>query len=138
MSDQANLLGRPREAMMFARAGRRGAAEGDSAACIADLHILEARASAALGDGTTATASVAKAEQMFGSVVRENEPAWAKFVDAAYLFGEAAHCFRDLGQPAEIERFAHESAAVARQQGRAQRGAARGSTVDRGAGPGQC
>ncbi|MEH1013698.1 hypothetical protein V6U90_11390 [Micromonospora sp. CPCC 206060] len=123
MSDQANLLGYPREALMLARAGRRGVTDADSPACIADLHILEARALAALGESTAAAASVAKAEQVFGRVVHENEPAWAKFIDAPYVFGEAAHCFRDLGQTAEIERFANESAAGARRQGRARRGA---------------
>ncbi|WP_326562047.1 hypothetical protein [Micromonospora sp. NBC_01796] len=56
-------------------------------------------------------------------MVHENEPAWAKFIDGPYLFGEAAHCFRDLDQTAEIERFANESANGARRQGRARRGA---------------
>ncbi|MGC4852197.1 hypothetical protein ACLQ24_02090 [Micromonospora sp. DT4] len=123
MSDQANLLGHPREALMLARAGRHGLAEGDSPACLADLHILEGRALAALGESVTAAASVVRAEQVFGRVVHDDEPAWAKFIDAPYIFGEAAHCFRDLGQPDELERFANESAAGARRQGRARRGA---------------
>ncbi|MEV0939004.1 hypothetical protein AB0I90_01310 [Micromonospora wenchangensis] len=123
MSDQANLLGHPREALMLARAGRRGLSEGDSPACLADLHILEGRALAALGEASAAAASVVKAEQVFGRVVHDDEPAWAKFIDAPYIFGEAAHCFRDLGQPSELERFATESAAGARRQGRARRGA---------------
>jgi hypothetical protein len=123
MSDQANLLGHPHEALMLARAGRRGAADSGSVACIADLHILEARALAALGESRATAAAVKRAEQTFALVDHEVEPAWAKFIDAPYLFGEAAHCFRDLGQPAEIERFAEESAAGARRQGRARRGA---------------
>lgn len=123
MSDQANLLGHPREALMLARAGRRGVGGADSPACIADLHILEARALAAIGEAGDAAESVAKAEQAFSRVDHENEPAWAKFIDAPYLFGEAAHCFRDLGRPGEVERFAGESAAGARRQGRARRGA---------------
>ncbi|MGC5022193.1 hypothetical protein [Micromonospora sp. DT47] len=92
-------------------------------ACLADLHILEARALAALGDAPAAAASVARAEEVFARVQHDDEPAWAKFIDTPYLLGEAAHCFRDLKQPAEIERFATESAIGARRQGRARRGA---------------
>ncbi len=123
MSDQANLLGHPREALMLARAGRRGITLGDSPACLADLHILEGRALARLGETRAAVDAVVKAERTMQFVVPENEPEWARFIDVAYVFGEAGHCFRDLGQSAEIDRFASESAAVAQQQGRARRSA---------------
>jgi hypothetical protein len=123
MSDQANLLGHPREAMMLARAGQRGIGDDDSPACRADLHVLEGRALAALGDAGGAAAAVARAERTFDRVVPEDEPEWARFIDLPYVFGEAAHCFRDLGRPAEIDRFASESAAGARKQGRARRAA---------------
>jgi hypothetical protein len=123
MSDQANLLGHPHEALMLARAGRRGITADDSPACMADLYIPEGRALAALGEATTAAAAVAQAERTFEQVDHENEPEWARFIDAPYLFGEAAHCFRDLGQASQIERFAGESADGARKQGRARRGA---------------
>ncbi|MCA1708875.1 MAG: hypothetical protein LC808_38610, partial [Actinobacteria bacterium] len=66
---------------------------------------------------------VAKAEDTFQRVAPENEPEWARFIDIPYIFGEAAQSFRDLKQPDQIERFATESAAVAKQQGRARRGA---------------
>jgi hypothetical protein len=123
LSDQANLLGYSREALMLARAGRRGITEGDSPACLADLHILEARALATLGEERPASAAVSSAERLFERVVHENEPEWARFIDRPYIFGEAAHCFRDLGKPEEIRRFAGESARVSHTQGRARRGA---------------
>jgi hypothetical protein len=123
MSDQANLLGHSHEALMLARAGRRGITENDSPACLADLHVLEGRALAALGEARAAAAAVAEAERIFARVDHENEPEWARFIDTPYLFGEAAHCFRDLGQASQIERFARESAEGARRQGRARRGA---------------
>jgi hypothetical protein len=123
MSDQANLLGHPKEAVALARSGRRGIAVEDSPACYADLQILEARALAALGEQRAASATVAAAEITFARVDHENEPAWAKFIDRAYLFGEAAHCFRDLAEPNQIERFAGESIEAAKSQGRARRGA---------------
>jgi hypothetical protein len=123
MSDQANLLGHPHEALMLARTGRSGITLNDSPACLADLHILESRALAVLGDSRGASAAVAKAEDTFQHVVPENEPEWARFIDIPYIFGEAAQSFRDLKQPDQIERFATESAAAAKQQGRARRGA---------------
>jgi hypothetical protein len=123
LSDQANLLGHPQEAVTLARAGKRGLAAGQSPACLADLHILEARALAALGEADKASAAIIQAERVFEQVVPDNEPEWARFIDNAYLFGEAAHCFRDLAQPAQIDRFAGESAHAARRQGRARRGA---------------
>ncbi|HEV7898492.1 MAG TPA: glycoside hydrolase family 88 protein [Planosporangium sp.] len=52
-----------------------------------------------------------------------NEPEWARFIDLAYLFGEAAHCFRDLGEATQIDRFGRDSAAEATRQRRARRGA---------------
>ncbi|GAB3818411.1 hypothetical protein [Micromonospora zhanjiangensis] len=123
MSDQANLLGHPQEALMLARAGRRGLAEAESAACLADLHILEARALAALGEKTEASRAVSRAEKTLDQVVHADEPEWAKYIDAPYLFGEAAHCFRDLEQVDQLERFARESAQEASRRGRARRGA---------------
>lgn len=89
MSDQANLLGHPHEALMLARAGRSGITMIDSPACMADLHVLESRALAALHDSRGTSAAVAKAEKTFQHVVPENEPEWARFIDLAYLFGEA-------------------------------------------------
>jgi hypothetical protein len=123
MSDQANLLGHPREALSLAKAGQHGVSIDDSPACLADLQVLEARAYASLGDGPSAAQAVNRAETTFGSVVPGNEAEWARFIDAAYLFGEVAHCFRDLEQPADLERFAADSATEAGRQGRARRGA---------------
>lgn len=127
MSDQANLLGYPEEALSLARVGQRGITINDSPACLADLQILEARALAALvRDGRpkgSVSEAVRRAEATFQHVRPENEPEWARFIDPAYLFGEAAHCFRDIADTAQIDRFAGESAAEAARQRRARRGA---------------
>ena len=123
MSDQANLLGHPQEALMLARAGRSGITVTDSPACMADLHVLESRALAALQDARGASAAIVRAEAAFERVVPEDEPEWARFIDLPYIFGEAAQSFRDLREPDQSQRFATESARVAKQQGRARRGA---------------
>lgn len=123
MSDQANLLGHPREALMLARTGRQGITLADSPACLADLYVLEGRALASLGEAAATVDAVIKAERTMQHVSPENESEWARFIDIPYVFGEIANCFRDLAQPDQIDRFAGESAEVARQQGRGRRGA---------------
>lgn len=122
MSDQANLLGHSYEAVALARAGLHGISQADSPACYADLGILEARALSRLGDGTAAMKAIARAERAFEAVDHNNEPEWAKFIDRAYFYGEAAQCFRDLKQPDEIDRFAGLSIAECELQRRARRG----------------
>ncbi|WP_327148253.1 hypothetical protein [Nocardia sp. NBC_01329] len=122
MSDQANLLGHSYEAVALARAGMRGIAPADSPACYADLGILEARALARLHDTRGCTQAIARAESNFEAVDPANEPEWARFIDRAYFYGEAAYCFRDLRQPDEVERFAEISIQECRAQGRARRG----------------
>lgn len=122
MSDQANLLGHHHEAVALARAGLHGISPSDSAACYADLSILEARALSRLGDAKAATKSLTRAERTFAYVDHDSEPEWAKFIDPAYFYGEAAYCFRDLKVPAEIDRFATLSIEECQKQGRARRG----------------
>jgi hypothetical protein len=127
MSDQLNLLGYAQEALALARVGQKGISLTESPACLADLQILEARALAAVATDKAskrwATQAVARAETTFQHVKQGNEPEWARFIDAAYIFGEAAHCFRDIGDTAQIDRFASDSAAEAARQRRARRGA---------------
>jgi hypothetical protein len=123
MSDQANLLGHSYEAVALARAGLHGITVNDSPACYADLSILEARALARLGDGRATAKAIDRAETTFATVDHANEPEWARFIDRAYLYGEAAQCFRDLNQPDDINRFAEVSIEDCKEQQRARRGA---------------
>lgn len=118
MSDQANLLGHPREALLLARSGQRGLTAPNCPAGLAELYIREARAHASLGDSAAAIRAVVSAERTFQRVAPENQPEWHRFTDTTYLFGEAALCFRDLGQPDQAERFAQESHQDATRQGR--------------------
>jgi hypothetical protein len=76
LSDQANLLGYPKEALALARTGRRGIERnpGQSIACLADLWVLEARALASLGEARQAATAVAEAERVFDRVTAANEP----------------------------------------------------------------
>ena len=92
------------------------------------MFILEARAQATLHHDQQATKAIAKAEKTFALVRHDDEPEWARFIDRAYVFGEAAHTFRDIAARQRSEaRHAHayatESLNEAKRQGRARRGA---------------
>ncbi|AEW95735.1 MULTISPECIES: hypothetical protein [Streptomycetaceae] len=123
LADQATLLGNPEEGRRLAQAGRAGLGPRTSAACLADLWALEARALARLGDRSGATHAVAQSEAAYTRVRVEEEQEWAAFIDPAYLHGEHANTFRDLGQAAIAEQHARRSIDHARRQRRARRGA---------------
>ncbi|MFJ4651057.1 hypothetical protein ACIP5Y_07265 [Nocardia sp. NPDC088792] len=123
MADQATLLGHPEEGRRLAQAGRQGLARVNSSACLADLWTLEARALAAVGDRRATAHAINEAERAFAGIDPDREPEWARFIDEAYICGEWANAFRDLGQPADAEPHARRSIAYARWQNRARRGA---------------
>jgi hypothetical protein len=83
----------------------------------------QARAHAVLGESREAAHAVAESEAAFDRVHRDDEPEWARFIDIACLAGEWANAFGDIARPAESTRFARRSAAEARHQNRARRGA---------------
>ncbi|MFE6777252.1 transcriptional regulator [Streptomyces sp. NPDC057702] len=123
MADQATLLGNPAEGRSLAQAGRHGLTNSTSPACMADLWCLEARALARLGQKEAAKHAVEQSQESFARVRPEREPEWAQFIDVAYLHGEHAHTFRDLGEPHQAEVHARESIREAKRQQRARRGA---------------
>jgi tetratricopeptide (TPR) repeat protein len=123
MADQATLLGHPDEGLRVAQSGRLGLRDSESAACLADLWALEARAQAALGNKAEAARAVVQSEAAAERIDHDREPEWALFIDPAYLHGEHAMTFRDIGDPAASEEHARRSIDHARQQKRARRGA---------------
>ncbi|MEU7763577.1 hypothetical protein AB0B25_00405 [Nocardia sp. NPDC049190] len=123
MADQATLLGHPKEGRRLAQAGRQGLSKVNSPACLSDLWTLEARALATIGDKVGTAHAVNAAERAFAGIQPDREPEWARFIDQAYICGEWANAFRDLGRPDEAAPHARRSIAYARKQNRARRGA---------------
>ncbi|MFD8940269.1 transcriptional regulator [Streptomyces sp. NPDC059578] len=123
MADQMTLLGNPAEGRRLAQAGRQGLAKATSPACLADLWCLEARALALLGEKPAAAHAVAESERAYAAVDLAAEPEWAAFIDPAYLHGEHANTFRDLGDAESAEEHARRSIQDAHVQKRARRGA---------------
>jgi len=123
MADQATLLGAPDEGLRIAQSGRHGLRDSSSAACLADLWAWEGRAQAQLGDRKAAAHAVAQSEAAAEHIDHEVEPEWALFIDPAYLHGEHAVTFRDIGDAAAAQEHARRSIDHARRQNRARRGA---------------
>jgi hypothetical protein len=133
LSDQARMLGHPREALQLATVGRHGLTRAYSLACAADLWALQSRAHASLGEPREAAHAIAESEAAFERVRRDDEPEWARFIDTAYLTGEWANAFGDIARPAESTRFARLSATEAHTQKRARRGTLSHATLARAA-----
>lgn len=123
LADQATLLGYPHEGRRLAQAGRQGLSKVDAPACLADLWTLEARSLAVIGDKAGTAHAINAAENAFSRIEPDREPEWARFIDPAYICGEWANAFRDLGQSEQAAAHARRSIAYARTQNRARRGA---------------
>ena len=106
LSHQANYLGRYNEALQFARAAQTGATGRVTATVNAMFLAMEARALASSGDSRMCAQVLHRAEQAFAQRDPAKDPPWISYFDALELAGEAAHCFRELGQPRETQMFA--------------------------------
>jgi tetratricopeptide (TPR) repeat protein len=109
LSHQANYLGNVSEAIQFARAAQ-AATVGEASATVRAMFLaMEARALASIGDSQACAAVLHRAEQAFDQRNPGDDPDWISYFDAWELAGEAAHCFRDLGQPHETLRFVEQA-----------------------------
>lgn len=97
LSHQANFLGRAADAVRFARAAQQSA-PGMSHAVRAMFLAMEARGLATGGDKRACARVLNNAEHVLSRSSAGSEPTWISYFDTEELAGEAAHCFRDLGQ----------------------------------------
>jgi hypothetical protein len=109
LSHQANYLGRYDEALQFARAAQTSAVGKASHTVTAMTLAMEARALASSGDSQSCARVLHRAEQAFARRDPDKDPPWISYFDELELAGEAAHCFRDLGQPRETRLFASQA-----------------------------
>lgn len=70
---------------------------------------MEAHAHARRRDGRACAASLATAEQALDRADRSRDPQWIAYFDEAYMSAKFGHCFRELGQAKQAERFAARS-----------------------------
>jgi hypothetical protein len=106
LSHQANYLGNFNEATHLARAAQNTIV-GLTSRTVSSLALaMEARALASLGDARGSGAALNRAEREFALRVEAEDPEWISYFDALELAGEAAHCFRELGQAQKTQLFA--------------------------------
>lgn len=105
LSHQANYLGRYSDAVSYARAAQSATFGRATNTVTAMFLAMEARAQASLGDKAGASTALHRAEQAFETRTPGRDPDWINYFDALELAGEAAHCFRDLGDGAKAKYF---------------------------------
>jgi transcriptional regulator with XRE-family HTH domain len=116
MSHQATYLGHLTEAANLARAAVNGLADQATPALTAQFLAMEARALARAGDSRGCQSALAAAERAFQTTEPGRDPEFIAYFNEAEFSAEAAHCFRDLGQPRQA--LTHAIAAMPSKDGR--------------------
>ncbi|MBQ0897237.1 helix-turn-helix domain-containing protein [Micromonospora sp. U56] len=96
--------GHPEPARRMALTAVRGSETQATPAVAAALHAVVARTHARLGREGDCLTHLTIAERQLARSKPEDEPAWIRYFDAAYLADEIAHCFHDLGRPLQTQR----------------------------------
>ena len=111
LSHLATTMGNPEEGVQLARVGLATTTGSGSSLGLMRLHIMRARAHAALGEQRETAAAISKAENALDrSKGPDQESEWVRYLNQAYLSAEMAFCFRDLGDSVNAGRFASSSA----------------------------
>jgi len=106
MSHQATYLGHLTEAANLARAAHQGLRDTATPALTAQFLAMEARALARAGDTRGCHTALAAAERSFQSPEPGRDPEFISYFNESELTAEAAHCFRDLGDPRQAAKHA--------------------------------
>jgi hypothetical protein len=109
MSHLAISHGDGHEAIQLAKAGLCGIKGTGIHSVEMRLNVMLARGFALLGESQRCAVALSKAEVALDKARPGCELSWCRFLDGAFLAGEAAQCFLALGQPELAQRFALES-----------------------------
>ncbi|MEV0127379.1 helix-turn-helix transcriptional regulator [Dactylosporangium sp. NPDC050688] len=109
MSHQAVYLGDSAVAVELARASGRTADHAGVPVVVAEALVMQAHAHARLGDAATCAALLSRAEVALDQADRSRDPQRISYFDEAYLAARFGHCFRELKQGKQAERFAVQS-----------------------------
>ncbi len=109
MAHLAAAHGNGREAIQLATTGLAGARRAACQPVAMRLYMALARGQALDGYERSAVDALRAAEQVLERWTPGDDPFWTRFLDHAYLLGEAAQCFLDLDQPEDAERMAEQS-----------------------------
>lgn len=110
--NQALYMREYRQAVSFAQAGLRTAGHAISAALACDLHAMQAKAYARMGDQTSAHRAMKVAETAARRIRREEEPAETGYVQPGLLEANLADALMRLGDMTPATTYAAEAVAV--------------------------
>jgi hypothetical protein len=99
MADEADLHGRPAEAVTLIETAVAGIRGWETPRLLAELYIRKAAAMATLQDGSACVAAVAKARTQVEQFEPDSDPRWLYWVTPAVTTAEAGYCLLRLGQP---------------------------------------
>ncbi|MGH3935454.1 MAG: helix-turn-helix domain-containing protein [Pseudonocardiaceae bacterium] len=111
MANQAARQGQPAEGVTFietALAGTRGWA---TPALLAELHIRQAQAFAALCDTSACTVAISQARAQVELLNPADDPSWLYWLDPAAITVTAGSCFLQLGQAGQAAAMLNEGVA---------------------------
>lgn len=109
MSHQAAFLRSPALAIELARAAKDNGKRAGVPALVSESAVMEAHGLALANDVRGCLVALRESEEAFAAAEDRDRPEWLAYFDGAYLAAKFGHCFRDLGRPAEAERFARRS-----------------------------
>ena len=109
MSHQAAFLLFPVLAIDLAQAAKANGTRAGVPALVSESAVMEAHGLALANDERGCLVALRESEQAFAAAEDRDRPEWLAYFDGAYLASKFGRCFRDLGRPAEAERFARRS-----------------------------
>lgn len=109
MSHQAAFARSATLATDLARAAKDNGKRVGVPALVSEAAVTEAHGLALAKDTRGCFVALRESEQAFAAAAEQDRPAWLGYFDGAYLAAKFGHCFRDLGRPADAERFARRS-----------------------------
>ncbi|WP_133848576.1 XRE family transcriptional regulator [Labedaea rhizosphaerae] len=109
MSHQAAFFRSGSIAVDLAQAAHSDANRSGLHALVSESAVMAAHGFALQGDSRSCLDALAESERALSAADRQDAPEWLGYFDAAYLAAKFAHCFRDLGQPVDAERYARRS-----------------------------
>lgn len=118
LSHLAITAGHTREAIHLADAGLTALSHQDVPAVRMRLQLMHARGHALNGDRAACCAALRSAEHCHECATPDRSPRWARYLNMAFLAGEAALCFESLGDNVQAIAWAKRSIEESRHRGR--------------------
>ncbi|WP_184829451.1 transcriptional regulator [Jiangella mangrovi] len=104
--NQSLALGDPRQAIAFSQAALRTAGAAVSPALRADLHVMQAKGYALIGDAATARRAMHEAERAAGLIGSGSEPAETSYVQPGLIEAQMSEALISLGDLRPASEFA--------------------------------